>query len=319
MLVSVAIIAVLLLSLFLCGVLVGRFELPPFRLLAYVHSLFPPLFQIQDRDTGSQFKISSRVLHTLNDNSAANIHMIGTKGAYSGNCICIDVTTGPTIVVDVGKKRATASILSYLQNAGIDRIDRLIITHQHSDHTGGLSAFINSVDVQQIVLPHTTPDEKIEDLVVDRVPYTQAYPGDETELGDAKIQFLGPIRRYDSRENNNSIVCKITVAGVDIVLTGDTEKPAEREIVETYTNSELQCDLLQVAHHGQLTSSTPEFVSATDPDYALIFSDGCLPNSHPDVIARLITVSGTTVHDTAAHGSVVYQITTDGEIITKTG
>ena len=56
-----------------------------------------------------------------------------------------------------------------------------------------------------------------------------------------------------------------------MLFTGDIEKKAEEEILETYKNSKiLESDILKVAHHGSKTSTTNEFLNKVKPKIALI-------------------------------------------------
>ena len=55
-------------------------------------------------------------------------------------------------------------------------------------------------------------------------------------------------------------------------FTGDIEEIAEKTILSKYAgkNEILKSDILKVAHHGSKTSSTKEFISAVEPQYAVI-------------------------------------------------
>lgn len=71
--------------------------------------------------------------------------------------------------------------------------------------------------------------------------------------------------------NNNSIVAKLTYQNTAMLLTGDIEEIAEKQIVEEYKNSKvLSSTILKVAHHGSKTSSTQEFLEVVGARIALI-------------------------------------------------
>lgn len=57
-----------------------------------------------------------------------------------------------------------------------------------------------------------------------------------------------------------------------MLLTGDIEEIAERQILETYKLNlpMLKSTILKVAHHGSKTSSIQEFLSAVNPQIAFI-------------------------------------------------
>jgi competence protein ComEC len=69
--------------------------------------------------------------------------------------------------------------------------------------------------------------------------------------------------------------------------------------------------VVKVAHHGSKTSSTPDFVAATDPEYAIIPVGRRSPFGHPsqEVVERWIN-SGAKVMTTGERGTI--SIATDG-------
>ena len=53
------------------------------------------------------------------------------------------------------------------------------------------------------------------------------------------------------------------------VMCGDAEAEAEQEMTAQFGTA-LECDVLKCGHHGSSTATTPEFLAATDPTWALI-------------------------------------------------
>ena len=76
----------------------------------------------------------------------------------------------------------------------------------------------------------------------------------------------------DNAINNNSLVVKLVYKNFSMFFTGDIEEIAEKTILSKYAgkNEILKSDILKVAHHGSKTSSTKEFISAVEPQYAVI-------------------------------------------------
>jgi len=82
-------------------------------------------------------------------------------------------------------------------------------------------------------------------------------------------------------------VLRIEAAAGRVLLTGDIERAAERELVRRVP-ALLSADALLVPHHGSATSSTPEFVKQVAPRHA-VFAVGYRNRfGHPreDVLAR---------------------------------
>jgi len=82
--------------------------------------------------------------------------------------------------------------------------------------------------------------------------------------------------------NENSIVVRVDLGGHSVLLTGDVgsgdrENPSEAlgaveaELVLNQA-ALIDVDILQVGHHGSMTSSRADFIDAVSPTYALISS-----------------------------------------------
>jgi len=54
------------------------------------------------------------------------------------------------------------------------------------------------------------------------------------------------------------------------MFTGDASDESEDEMLDEYTVSQLDCDVLKVGHHGSSTSTSEEFLDAVSPDIAVI-------------------------------------------------
>ena len=91
-------------------------------------------------------------------------------------------------------------------------------------------------------------------------------------LGDVTLRVLSPparpLEKVRSPINANSIVLRLSTEGVRMLFTGDIE--AETEEFLLAAGGELTADVLKVPHHGVSTSSTPAFLDAVKPRYAVI-------------------------------------------------
>src|SRR5947208_17165361 len=86
-----------------------------------------------------------------------------------------------------------------------------------------------------------------------------------------------------------------------LLLTGDISAGAESALVRS--GVDLKTTVLKVAHHGSLTSTSPDFVARTSPLVDVISVGANNRYGHPsdEVIARL---TGDVVLRTARHGDV---------------
>jgi competence protein ComEC len=92
--------------------------------------------------------------------------------------------------------------------------------------------------------------------------------------GGAFLGILFPDRDVSTwTSNDGSVVAKLTYGKSSVMLTGDATDLTEKIILGENSATTLASTILKVGHHGSRTSSSPEFVKAVAPTYAMI-SDG---------------------------------------------
>jgi len=188
-------------------------------------------------------------------------------------------------------------ISELLLNKGVDRIDYLILTHNHQDHTNEAKDLLRQFDVTFLVL--SAFDEY--QLTHSTILFVKS--DDQIRCGDIEINILGPIHP-SSIENNRSIVFQTQIHDVKYLFTGDIEKDAESDLVNKY-RYHLKSDVLKVAHHGSKTSSSVLFLSYVNPSVVIISSR--INNKHgfphQEVIKRLEEMQ-VTIYQTSIHGTI---------------
>ena len=60
-------------------------------------------------------------------------------------------TEESAVLIDCGEKGFGKEILAYMEEAGIESLDYLIITHFDKDHVGGAAKVINSTPVETVL------------------------------------------------------------------------------------------------------------------------------------------------------------------------
>ncbi len=108
-----------------------------------------------------------------------------------------------------------------------------------------------------------------------------------------------------SAKNTNevSVAAKLIYGQGKILLTGDTEKPAEYQMLGLGTD--LISQILQVAHHGSKTSTTQEFLNAVKPEIVVIQvgKNNRYGHPHQEVLERL---KGVKIYRTDLDGDVEF-------------
>jgi competence protein ComEC len=104
-------------------------------------------------------------------------------------------------------------------------------------------------------------------------------------------------------------VLRIAAAGGAMLLTGDIERTAEKALL----SSAVRSDVLLVPHHGSRTSSTPEFIAAVAPRWAVVAAGYRNRFGHPngEVLERYRS-AGAQIARTDLQGSISIRLTADG-------
>ena len=166
-------------------------------------------------------------------------------------------------------------LLPKLCDRGATALDAVVLTHPHPDHARGLLAVLTLLPVGDVVLPATAPrngilDEFLEGARRRNLPLRRVAAGDRFSAGGFAFEVLHPAGHayVRSPENNGSLVLRAELPGRTLLLSGDVEAPAERDLLDG--GRSLRADILKVAHHGSSTSTTPELLRAVSPRVALI-------------------------------------------------
>ena len=69
-----------------------------------------------------------------------------------GDSIFIELPNNKTMLIDGGEARFSSKIINYIDSLGYKRINYLLGTHPHADHIGGLSAIIETFDIENIYI-----------------------------------------------------------------------------------------------------------------------------------------------------------------------
>lgn len=227
-----------------------------------------------------------------------------------------------TMLIDTGdnKNSSREKLITYLENLNITKIDYLILTHPHADHIGGAPQVITGFDVENCILPRVVKTTKIyEDTLyalADReVNVIAPKSGEVYTLSEAQFKILAPNSEEYDDWNDYSVVVKLVFGERSIMLTGDAHVESESEILQKYSKSELDADVLKVGHHGSSTSSGEEFLDAVTPSYAIISCGEGNEYGHPHTeTLEKLSEREIPVYRTDERGTVVLH--TDGQEIT---
>lgn len=169
-----------------------------------------------------------------------------------GDAMVLRGDQGGVVVVDAGPD--PPAIDRCLEDAGIDHIDLLVLSHHHADHVDGTPGVLGGRTVAAaLVSPLREPTEQADrvDAWLGAMPTFTARAGDTWDIGGVALAVLWPqriIRGPESAPNNASIVLLAEVRGVRLLLLGDVEIAAQ--VALRTSQAAPGVDVVKVAHHG---------------------------------------------------------------------
>lgn len=173
-----------------------------------------------------------------------------------GDGIHIKTSDGKNFLFDGGGNRnfnlGEKTLKPYFLKNGISHIDGGYITHWDMDHSLGVTQLSEIYEIRSF------SDNRCK--------------GDSIKGKDYRLDWLWPINReYVGVNNDNSSVCKVTVDGLSVLITGDISEEQEKQLIELYKGTDiLKCDVLKVSHHGSRYGTCKEFINVVNPKVAII-------------------------------------------------
>ncbi len=208
-------------------------------------------------------------------------------------------------------------MVPFLIRQGIHHVDAVLLSHPHGDHVGGVPPVLRALgadlfaDTGQKYTGHAYHDA-LDLLASEHVPIVHPRGGTVWRTDDGvTFRFYSPtlplLVNTRNDINNNSLVFRIEYGRFRMLFTGDAGAEAEARILAS--GADLRADVLKVGHHGSAYSSTPAFIRAVSPRYAVISVGRNNLFGHP---------APTTLETLQHAGARVYRTDEDGAVTTDT-
>ncbi|MGW7005022.1 ComEC/Rec2 family competence protein [Streptomyces sp. NPDC054933] len=232
---------------------------------------------------------------------------------------------GSAVVVDTGPEPMLAD--RCLRSLGVTTIPLLILTHFHADHVAGLPGVltgrtVGAIETTTVDAPPGEAASVRRRAAAAHIPVVRAAAGERRRLGELDWQVLWPptpdppgagvaespadyrtAGLPDAGPNDSSVTLLVRTAGLTLILLGDLEPPAQRELLTQHPDLP-PVDVLKVAHHGS-SHQDPALLTRLHPRLALISCGTGNRYGHP---------SPRTITALQAEGTTVLRTDTDGPI-----
>lgn len=294
---------------------------------------------VADQDDACEKELRVEFLHP--GTAGASILVQRTVG---DDCRC----SNKTMLIDTGPDYISSNhLVEKLEDRHVEDIDYLVVTHNHTDHAGGLLNTSSRPD-EGLLGAHEDGDITIDRIYFNGVPNADS-SGDwkdlqrslEREIDDTSIstdrlshgdgsgisigdgvnvEVLNPPSTIRTSANGtscsnvgdcNAIVLKVSKDDESFLFSSDIRKNVERELADDNRYGDV--DVLQLAHHAGSDSNSEElFIS--DPEHA-VFTGGDNNIPIPQHVKEL--VEDRSYYSTYQSGDIVFIIDEEGDLQAK--
>jgi competence protein ComEC len=182
-----------------------------------------------------------------------------------------------------------------LDRLGVRRVPLVLLTHLHADHVDGLPGVLRGRAVGAVqVGPLAEPEQQAEDVARAAaragVPLQAPALGEQRSVGVLRWTVVAPARDFrgtSSDPNNSSLVLRLVVGPTSVLLTGDVEPEAQRDLLRQVPD--LRATVLKVPHHGS-RHQEQAFLDAVGARVVLtsVGADNTYGHPSPEVLDRLL-------------------------------
>jgi competence protein ComEC len=219
-----------------------------------------------------------------------------------GDAILLQPRGAPAVLVDGGPPGD--DLAAKLRAAGVGRLGAAVVTHDQSDHAGGIRELLGAMPIERLLFGVLHRSTLLEARAAG-IATARLSRGSELRSGRLRLEVLwppaellaGPHRGEDP--NQLAIVMLARWRRYSMLLTADAE-------AETTPLDPGPIDVLKVAHHGSDDAGLGALLDRTRPRLAVISvgADNSFGHPTPSTLATL-----------AAHGLRTLRTDRDGTVV----
>lgn len=236
-----------------------------------------------------------------------------------GDAIYIEAPNGNQVLIDGGPSGgATLRALGKVILPWDRSLDLVLATHADQDHIGGLPAVVERMHVATVMTTDNTSDTgaytAFKNVILEKATqHILARTGERIILDKGIVlEILFPNgSTKDWETNSSSVVARLSYGDQAFIFTGDSPQSVEQYLAKE-KGGKLNSSVIKLGHHGSRTSSSKMFLSAVDPEYAVISAGKDNKYGHPHKeVTDLMSELKISAISTFEHGNIIFK--TDGE------
>ena len=235
-----------------------------------------------------------------------------------GDATLMRSPSGKFMLIDSSPTANSNILVKYLLNAGVEKLDYIIVTHPHDDHYGGVTELMEYFDVGELILhkdfSETYPYNRFIDMAKELGIGVRLTEKGERFVFDecAEFEILSPAYTDKDDLNESSLCFRVVYGDTAFMFTGDAGRDSEYRMLSS--GKPLEADILKAGHHGSSTSNVRSFVKAVNPEYAVVSCEENNDYGHPHrEVVKLFNDMGIEMLVTHETGGAVF--ISDGETV----
>ncbi len=222
-----------------------------------------------------------------------------------GDAILFQPASAPAVLVDGGPPGD--DLIAKLRSAGVQRLGVAVVTHEQSDHAGGVEELLGRFPVERLAYARLSRGLRGDAQAAGATP-VRISAGAALRAGRLRIEVLWPPRELlttplaGADPNTQALVLLAHWRDFSMLLTAD----AEAEAVPIDSGP---VDVLKIAHHGSDDAGLDDLLDRVAPRLAVISVGAGNPYGHPtpSTLASLERHDVTTLR-TDRDGTVVLDV-----------
>jgi competence protein ComEC len=217
-----------------------------------------------------------------------------------GDAILLDPADGKPVLIDGGPPGD--ALRSHLEAKGVSELAAAVVTHDQSDHVGGIEELLGSFPIRRLIYAQPGADF-LRDARAIGVPATSIAEGSEVDSGSLHLEALWPPRSVINEDesadpNRAALVLLARWRGFSMLLTADAE-------AEAVPIDPGPIDVLKVAHHGSDDAGLDALLDRTVPRLSVISVGAENSYGHP---------TAATISSLAKHGVRTLRTDESGDV-----
>ena len=233
-----------------------------------------------------------------------------------GDAILLQPRDAAAVLVDGGPPGD--GLAAKLRAAGVARLGAAIVTHDQSDHAGGIRELLGAFPIGRLIYG-VLRAQTLAEVAAAGIPGRRLARGSELRSGGLRLDVLWPPAELlggshaGEDPNQLALVMLVRWRRFSMLLTADAE-------AETTPLEPGAIDVLKVAHHGSDDAGLGDLLDRTRPRLAVISVGAGNPFGHPTT-ATLVTLAshGIPTLRTDRDGTVVLEVVGDSVHVSSDG